>query len=144
MPIQPITTGIHHLALRCTNMEITKAFYRDILGLPLIVDIEALMSFLMGSVIVAFRLAQIFISTKRTDYSIEIKIRDNGIGIPNKIKEKVFHLFFTTKPTGLGTGLVLSLSYDIIKLHKGELKPETKDNGFTGFIIELPIQKNQS
>ena len=55
------------------------------------------------------------------------------------IKNKIFQPFFTTKPTGQGTGLVLSLSYDIVKAHGGEFKVETKDGEGSTFIIELPI-----
>ncbi|MBP8114954.1 MAG: HAMP domain-containing histidine kinase [Chitinophagaceae bacterium] len=68
----------------------------------------------------------------------EISISDNGPGIPDSIKDKIFQPFFTTKPTGQGTGLGLSLSYDIIKAHGGEIKVETKENEGTTFIITLP------
>jgi two-component system NtrC family sensor kinase len=74
--------------------------------------------------------------------AVEIRITDNGNGIPQKILEKIFQPFFTTKPTGSGTGLGLSLSYDIIKNHGGTLKVETKEKEFTSFIITLPIQTN--
>ena len=71
---------------------------------------------------------------------IEISVRDNGTGIPQKAIDKIFQPFFTTKPTGLGTGLGLSLSYDIItKAHGGELKVETKEGEGTTFIIQLPL-----
>lgn len=79
------------------------------------------------------------ISTKKRGNSIEIKVSDNGIGIPKAILDKIFQPFFTTKPTGEGTGLGLSLSYDIVKAHNGELKVETKENEGTKFIIQLPI-----
>lgn len=69
---------------------------------------------------------------------IEISVKDNGNGIPNAIKEKIFQPFFTTKPTGQGTGLGLSLSYDIIKAHGGELRVETKEGIGTTFTILLP------
>ena len=69
---------------------------------------------------------------------VEIRITDNGIGIPQKILDKIFQPFFTTKPTGQGTGLGLSLSYDIIKGHSGGLKVETKEGEGTQFIIILP------
>jgi signal transduction histidine kinase len=65
------------------------------------------------------------VSTKKQGDSIEISIKDNGPGIPDSIKDKIFQPFFTTKPTGQGTGLGLSLSYDIVKAHGGELKVET-------------------
>ncbi len=67
-----------------------------------------------------------------------ITVKDNGNGIPDSIKEKIFQPFFTTKPTGQGTGLGLSLSYDIVKAHGGELKVETKEGEGSEFIIELP------
>ena len=68
----------------------------------------------------------------------EIKVSDNGNGIPQKVLDKIFQPFFTTKPTGQGTGLGLSLSYDIIKSHGGEIKVETKEGEGTTFIIQLP------
>lgn len=77
------------------------------------------------------------VSTKRLDGKIEISVRDNGIGIPQKVLDKIFQPFFTTKPTGQGTGLGLSLSYDIIKEHTGELKVETKEGESAEFIITL-------
>ncbi len=72
------------------------------------------------------------------DNKVEISVRDNGSGIPAKNVEKIFQPFFTTKPTGQGTGLGLSLSYDIIKAHEGELKVETKEGEGAEFIIQLP------
>ena len=77
--------------------------------------------------------------TKRINGKIEIKVGDNGNGIPQKVLEKIFQPFFTTKPAGEGTGLGLSLSYDIVKAQGGEIKVETKQDEGTGFIIELPI-----
>jgi signal transduction histidine kinase len=68
----------------------------------------------------------------------EIKVADNGNGIPQKVLDKIFQPFFTTKPTGQGTGLGLSLSYDIIKAHGGELKVETKEGEYAEFKILLP------
>jgi signal transduction histidine kinase len=79
------------------------------------------------------------VSTRNTGNGIEITVRDNGNGIPDEIKDKIFQPFFTTKPTGEGTGLGLSLSYDIIKAHGGELKVETKEGVGTEFIIVIPI-----
>ena len=79
------------------------------------------------------------ISTKKINDKVEIKVEDNGNGIPGSIKEKIFQPFFTTKPTGQGTGLGLSLSYDIVKAHGGELKVETKEGEGSSFIIQLPI-----
>ena len=70
---------------------------------------------------------------------IEISVADNGNGIPQKVLDKIFQPFFTTKPTGQGTGLGLSLSYDIVKTHGGELKVETKEGEGSEFIIQLPV-----
>jgi signal transduction histidine kinase len=71
---------------------------------------------------------------------IEIRVKDNGNGIPQKVLDKIFQPFFTTKPTGLGTGLGLSLSYDIIKAHGGELKVMSRAGQETSFIIQLPLK----
>ncbi|MGC4101126.1 tetratricopeptide repeat protein [Ferruginibacter sp.] len=79
------------------------------------------------------------VSTKKLHDKIEIKVSDNGNGIPQNIIDKIFQPFFTTKPTGQGTGLGLSLAYDIVKAHGGELKVETKDKESTTFIIQLPF-----
>ena len=68
-----------------------------------------------------------------------IRVKDNGPGIPHNIVEKIFQPFFTTKPTGQGTGLGLSLSYDIIKAHGGKLNVETKEGEGSEFIILLPV-----
>ena len=81
----------------------------------------------------------VLVSTRKVDNKIEIKVRDNGIGIPQKVLDKIFQPFFTTKPTGQGTGLGLSLSYDIIKAHGGELKVETMEGEYAEFIIQLPL-----
>ncbi|GAB3329188.1 hypothetical protein GCM10027299_32240 [Larkinella ripae] len=79
------------------------------------------------------------VSTLREDDKIEIKVRDNGCGIPQAVLNKIYQPFFTTKPTGQGTGLGLSLSYDIItKGHGGELTVETEEGEFTEFTIWLP------
>jgi len=77
------------------------------------------------------------VSTKNLGDKIEITVKDNGNGIPDSIKEKIFQPFFTTKPTGQGTGLGLSLSYDIVKAHGGELKVETNEGEGSEFIILL-------
>ncbi|MBI1782529.1 MAG: two-component sensor histidine kinase [Sphingobacteriales bacterium] len=79
------------------------------------------------------------VSTKKTNNKVEISVADNGNGIPQKVLDKIFQPFFTTKPTGQGTGLGLSLSYDIVKAHGGELKVETKEGEGTEFIIQLPV-----
>ncbi len=78
------------------------------------------------------------VSTKKVNGDMEISIADNGNGIPKKILDKVFQPFFTTKPTGQGTGLGLSLSYDIVKAHGGSLTAESIENEGTVFIIHLP------
>jgi signal transduction histidine kinase len=81
------------------------------------------------------------VSTKKLKDKVEIRIADNGNGVPDKIKDKIFQPFFTTKPTGEGTGLGLSLSYDIVtKVHGGELKVETKEGEGTEFIIQIPVK----
>jgi signal transduction histidine kinase len=79
------------------------------------------------------------VSTKKTDNKVTISVKDNGNGIPQNVVDKIFQPFFTTKPTGQGTGLGLSLSYDIVKAHGGEIKVETKEVEFTEFIINLPL-----
>ncbi len=80
----------------------------------------------------------VIVSTKKIDDKIEIKVKDNGIGIDPKVLNKIFQPFFTTKPAGQGTGLGLSLSYDIIKVHGGEIRVETKEGEGSDFIITLP------
>ena len=77
---------------------------------------------------------------EKTNDKVLISVTDNGNGIPKNILDKIFQPFFTTKPTGHGTGLGLSLSYDIIKAHNGELKVETKEGELTAFIILLPVK----
>jgi signal transduction histidine kinase len=77
------------------------------------------------------------VHTKKIDDKIEIIVKDNGNGIPQKVLDKIFQPFFTTKPTGQGTGLGLSLSYDIVKAHGGELRVETKEGDGSEFIIQL-------
>ncbi|PIQ31059.1 MAG: two-component sensor histidine kinase [Bacteroidetes bacterium CG18_big_fil_WC_8_21_14_2_50_41_14] len=70
---------------------------------------------------------------------VKISVKDNGSGIPQKVLDKIFQPFFTTKPTGQGTGLGLSLAYDIVKAHGGELKVETKENEGSIFTIIIPV-----
>ena len=82
------------------------------------------------------------VSTKKDKDKVEVKVKDNGNGIPDIIKEKIFQPFFTTKPTGEGTGLGLSLSYDIVKAHGGEIKVNAKESEGTEFIIQLPNNSN--
>lgn len=77
------------------------------------------------------------ISTRKAGDKVEIRVGDNGNGIPPHIKDKIFQPFFTTKPTGQGTGLGLSLVYDIVKANGGELKAET--DGGAIFTIQLPV-----
>jgi signal transduction histidine kinase len=81
------------------------------------------------------------VTTKRVGDKVEIKIKDNGLGIPQKALDKIFQPFFTTKPTGQGTGLGLSLSYDIIKAEGGDLQVNTMEGEFAEFVILLPLQK---
>jgi signal transduction histidine kinase len=84
-------------------------------------------------------------STKNLGDSVEIRIRDNGTGIPPGVKEKMFNPFFTTKPAGEGTGLGLSMSHDIIvKQHGGTIDVETERGEFTEFRVILPRSSNFS
>ena len=76
---------------------------------------------------------------KPDSYRVEIRVADNGSGISQKVLHKIFQPFFTTKPTGQGTGLGLSLSYDIVKAHRGEIKVQTKEGEGSEFIIQLPV-----
>lgn len=83
---------------------------------------------------------EVIVSTRKLQGAVEICVKDNGDGIPDSIKDKIFQSFFTTKPTGEGTGLGLSLSYDIItKGHGGTMKVETKEGEGSEFLIQLPI-----
>jgi two-component system, NtrC family, sensor kinase len=87
-------------------------------------------------------------TTRNLGASVEIRIRDNGTGIPAEVKEKIFNPFFTTKPAGEGTGLGLSMTHDIIvKQHGGTISFDTKPGAFTEFIVTLPrttgVQSNQ-
>ena len=79
------------------------------------------------------------VSTKKTGDRVAITVSDNGNGIPQKVLDKIFQPFFTTKPTGQGTGLGLSLSYDIIKAHGGEIKVVSKEGEGTEFMVQLNI-----
>lgn len=80
------------------------------------------------------------VSTKKIDNKIMVEVKDNGTGIPQKAIDKIFQPFYTTKPTGQGTGLGLSLSYDIVtKGHGGEIKVETKEGEYTCFSVILPV-----
>jgi signal transduction histidine kinase len=79
------------------------------------------------------------VCTKKVDDKVLISVKDNGNGISPKVMDKIFQPFFTTKPTGQGTGLGLSMSYDIVKAHGGELKVETKEGEGAEFIIQLIV-----
>jgi len=79
------------------------------------------------------------LTTRKLKDKIEIRVVDNGNGIPKNIADKIFQPFFTTKPTGQGTGLGLSLAYDIVKAHGGEIKVETKEGEGSELTVYLPI-----
>jgi two-component system, NtrC family, sensor kinase len=80
------------------------------------------------------------VSTRKIKDKIEIEVKDNGMGIPKQMLDKIYQPFFTTKPSGEGTGLGLSLSFDIItKGHGGTMNVDTKEGEYTRFIIHLPI-----
>ena len=82
---------------------------------------------------------KITLATRSHGDKVEVEIRDNGTGIPQELKEKIFMPFFTTKPAGEGTGLGLSLSYDIVvKQHGGDMSVESEPNAFTAFNVLLP------
>jgi signal transduction histidine kinase len=79
------------------------------------------------------------VTTRDLGKSVEVRVHDNGAGIPDDIKDKLFQPFFTTKPTGEGTGLGLSISYEIVtKQHGGTIKVESEVGAFTEFIVSLP------
>jgi len=82
---------------------------------------------------------EVIVSTKKLDKHIVIRVSDNGPGIPDNIKDKIFQPFFTTKPTGQGTGLGLSLSYDIVKAHRGSIEVKSNMAEGTEFEISLPV-----
>jgi signal transduction histidine kinase len=82
----------------------------------------------------------VVVTTERANDTIQIRVKDNGLGIQRKAADKIFQPFFTTKPTGQGTGLGLSLSYDIIKAHGGEIKVESKEGEGAEFTVALPYQ----
>jgi two-component system NtrC family sensor kinase len=81
----------------------------------------------------------ITVTTRKSGNIAELTVKDNGNGIPQRVLDKIFQPFFTTKPTGEGTGLGLSLSYDVIKAHGGEIKVDTKEGEGTEFIIQLSV-----
>jgi signal transduction histidine kinase len=82
------------------------------------------------------------VTTKKKGAFIEISVKDNGSGIPENVRDKIFQPFFTTKPTGQGTGLGLSLSYDIIRAHQGSIQVKSLKNEGTEFIVQLPLASN--
>ncbi|MEJ7914246.1 MAG: tetratricopeptide repeat protein [Chitinophagaceae bacterium] len=82
----------------------------------------------------------VVVTTRQQGGKIIVSVKDNGTGIPQKVLDKIYQPFFTTKPSGQGTGLGLSMSYDIIKAHGGDLKVETKEGLFAEFIICLPVK----
>ena len=82
----------------------------------------------------------VWLSTERTEESIIVRIRDNGSGMPAEVAEKIFNPFFTTKPTGQGTGLGLALSSDIIREHGGTISVDTQPGEYTEMIVELPLE----
>ncbi len=80
------------------------------------------------------------VTTQRVGDKFEVRVRDNGTGIPEKVVDKIYQPFFTTKPSGEGTGLGLSMSYDIVtKVHGGQMSVHTKDGEYAEFIIEMPV-----
>jgi signal transduction histidine kinase len=81
---------------------------------------------------------EVVVSTNVVDKHLQVTVKDNGMGIPNSIRDKIFQPFFTTKPTGQGTGLGLSLSYDIVKAHGGSFTVESREGEGTSFFIYLP------
>jgi signal transduction histidine kinase len=79
------------------------------------------------------------VNTREDDHTVEVRVRDNGTGIPADIRDKLFQPFFTTKPTGEGTGLGLSISYDIVtQQHGGTIEVDSEEGRFTEFTIRLP------
>jgi len=82
------------------------------------------------------------VKTRRINDHVEIVVKDNGMGISGKVIDKIFQPFFTTKPTGQGTGLGLSLSYDIIKAHQGEIRVNSKEGEGAEFIIYMPLKNS--
>jgi two-component system, NtrC family, sensor kinase len=76
---------------------------------------------------------------KKLDSEFEVLVSDNVVGIPQKVLDKNFYPFFTTKPTGQGTGLGVSLSYDIVKVHGGEIRVESVEGEGAELIMQLPV-----
>jgi signal transduction histidine kinase len=83
---------------------------------------------------------EVCLCTQQTATEVRVSVRDNGTGMPAAVRSRVFEPFFTTKPTGEGTGLGLSLSYDIVtKGHRGTFRVESQEGEYTEFIIGLPL-----
>jgi len=81
------------------------------------------------------------VSTRDLSSAVEVRVRDNGSGIPPEIRDQLFQPFFTTKPTGEGTGLGLSISWDIVtQQHGGTIKVDSREGEFTEFVVRLPRQ----
>lgn len=125
------------------NVSINTAFERDLPKINLVP--QEIGRVLLNILNNAFQAVQgvpnpeVSISTNLLNHQIQILITDNGIGIPGDIRDKIFQPFFTTKPTGQGTGLGLSLSYDIVKVHGGEIKVDSEEGKGSKFIIQLPV-----
>ena len=86
---------------------------------------------------------KLLLSTRRDDDQIEIRVRDNGNGIPSDVIDKIFNPFFTTKPTDQGTGLGLAISNDIVRQHGGSVRVETEPGEFTEMIVQIPTTRPQ-
>lgn len=85
----------------------------------------------------------LIVGTKDLGDRVQVRVRDNGTGIPDSVKEEIFNPFYTTKPTGEGTGLGLSLSYDaVVQQHHGQMDVESKEGEYTEFIITLPRRRS--
>jgi signal transduction histidine kinase len=85
---------------------------------------------------------EVSVTTSVEDGQVIIKVKDNGVGMPDHVKEKIMQPFFTTKPTGEGTGLGLSLTYDmVVKGHGGKIEVNTKEGEFTEFMVSLPLKE---
>ena len=81
----------------------------------------------------------LMVSTRDLGEAVEIRVRDNGTGIPSEVRDKLFQPFFTTKPTGEGTGLGLSISWDIVtQQHGGTIDVDSKEGAYTEFTVRLP------
>jgi two-component system NtrC family sensor kinase len=133
------------------NAELTTHFDKDLLQVNVMAqDIGRVLLNLFNNAFYAVHQKQettgadykpeVTVTTLTENGQVIIKVKDNGIGIPDAIKEKIMQPFFTTKPTGEGTGLGLSLSYDIVvKGHGGSIAVDTKEGEFTEFIVTLPL-----